>query len=257
MKTIQVGTNEHFGRVVFVISGKGGVGKSTIAANVAASLAARGCKVGMLDADLHGPSQAEMFGAFEAPRIKDGKIQPPIVHDVKLLSSGMLGGRAKAFVWRGPLLRGVLWQFLFDSEWGNLDYLVVDLPPGTGETLIALLSWLRPYAICSVLTPQEVAAADTRRALEMLRELGIKVDLIVENMATFECPHCHTKSPVFTGRGGKTLAEEYEVPVVVRLPLQAALSASGDAGVPTVIGRDPSDPIRMAFDLISDHLTKG
>lgn len=236
-----------FGDVIFVVSGKGGVGKSTVAANLAVSFATEGESVGLLDADLHGPSQSEMFGAFESPRISQGRIQPTRRHGVRLLSSGMLGGKSKAFVWRGPLLRGVLRQFLYDADWGRLNYFIVDLPPGTGETLIALLRWIRPRHIIAVVTPQRVAAADTRRALGMLEGLGLSTAVIVENMATLKCSACGVSSSVFPGSGGLVLAQEYAVAHVARLPLLSAYASSGDEGVPAVINDAAPVAVKDSF----------
>ena len=232
------------GRIILVSSGKGGVGKSMVASNLAVGISKAGTAVGLLDADLHGPSQAEMFNLHSAPRILGGKIEPGYRSGVRILSSGMLGTRAKAFVWKGPLLRGVLRQFLDDTDWGNLDYFIIDLPPGTGETLMALLAYVVPVGVLVVTTPQEVACADTRRTMSMLSQLRLPILAVIENMSDFQCPHCGVSTRIFPGEGGASLAHEFSVPKCIAIPISSALARSSDAGNPFLSQEDEDERIR-------------
>lgn len=229
-----------FGEVIFVISGKGGVGKSTVAANLALGLKEKGHTVGMLDADLHGPSQSVMFNLFSPPQVEDGKMIPPEQYGVKVMSAGMFGDKAKPFVWKGPLLKGVLRQMLKDTEWNKPDYLIVDLPPGTGDTLTILLDYLKPKGAVVVTTPQSVASADTRRLMTMFSTLKLPVLAVVENMSNYECPHCHVPSKIFAGGGGGKLSREFNVQNLIEVPISSSLSLSGDNGKP-LLAAPPAD----------------
>jgi ATP-binding protein involved in chromosome partitioning len=213
-------------QIILVSSGKGGVGKSTIAANLAVALAQRGCRVGLLDADLHGPSVPILFDLQERPRIHNQKIQPLERYGVRLLSVGLLANPAKAFVWRGPLLRGILKQLLRDTEWGELDVLLIDVPPGTGEVYMALFEMVTLDGVVMVTMPQAIVKADVRRSLSMFKVLGVPILALVENMATYTCPHCGVSQRVFPGAGSEDLAAEYGIDLLVQLPLISPQSYS-------------------------------
>ena len=221
---------------VVVLSGKGGVGKSTVAANLAAALALAGRKVGLLDVDVHGPSIVEMLGLRGATLMatEDGRILPVDAGGVKVMSVGLaVEDPDAAIIWRGPMKLGVIQQFLSQVDWGELDYLVVDAPPGTGdEPLTVCQSLPDPLGAIVVTTPQKVAAADVSRSLAFCDQLAFPVVGIVENMSGFVCPHCGERVEVFSSGGAAALAEKYDAPVLGRIPLDPAVCASGDAGVP-------------------------
>ena len=221
---------------VVVLSGKGGVGKSTVAANLAAALALAGRKVGLLDVDVHGPSIVEMLGLRGATLMatEDGRILPVDAGGVKVMSVGLaVEDPDAAIIWRGPMKLGVIQQFLSQVDWGELDYLVVDAPPGTGdEPLTVCQSLPDPLGAIVVTTPQKVAAADVSRSLAFCDQLAFPVVGIVENMSGFVCPHCGERVEVFSTGGAAALAEKYDAPILGRIPLDPAVCASGDAGVP-------------------------
>ncbi len=219
-----------------VLSGKGGVGKSTVAANLAAALALAGRKVGLLDVDVHGPSVTEMLGLRGATLMatEDGRIRPVDADGVKVMSVGLaVEDPDAAIIWRGPMKLGVIQQFLSQVDWGELDYLVVDAPPGTGdEPLTVCQSLPDPLGAIVVTTPQKVAAADVSRSLAFCDQLAFPVVGIVENMSGFVCPHCGERVEIFSSGGAAVLAEKYDAPILGRIPLDPAVCASGDAGVP-------------------------
>ncbi|MBQ9727933.1 MAG: Mrp/NBP35 family ATP-binding protein [Kiritimatiellae bacterium] len=225
-------------RAVVVLSGKGGVGKSTVAANLAAAFARAGKKTGLLDVDVHGPSVVEMFGLRDAAleATEDGTIFPVEAHGVKVMSVGLaVPDPDAAVVWRGPMKIGVIRQFLEQVAWGELDWLVVDAPPGTGDEPLTVCQTL-PEAMARgavvVTTPQRVAAADVSRSLAFCDQLAFPVAGIVENMAGFVCPHCGERFDVFSAGAADSLAAKYDAPVLGRIPLDPRVCASGDAGEP-------------------------
>ena len=235
---------------VVVLSGKGGVGKSTVAANLAAALALAGRKVGLLDVDVHGPSTVEMLGLRGTPLMatEDGRIRPADASGVKTMSVGLaVDDPDAAIVWRGPMKLGVIQQFLSQVDWGELDYLIVDAPPGTGdEPLTVCQSLPDPLGAIVVTTPQKVAAADVSRSLAFCDQLAFPVAGIVENMAGFVCPHCGKRSDVFSSGAADALAAKYDAPVLGRIPLDPRVCASGDAGEP--FAASPADsPVAAAF----------
>ncbi|WP_022798284.1 Mrp/NBP35 family ATP-binding protein [Thermus islandicus] len=234
--------------VVAVASGKGGVGKSTVAANLALALSLEGARVGLLDADLYGPSQAKMLG-LEGRRLQvDGnrKILPLEAHGLKVLSMANLVPPGQALVWRGPILHGTLKQFLEEVNWGELDYLVVDLPPGTGDVQLSLAQLTRVSGGVIVTTPQEVALLDAERAADMFKKLQVPLLGVLENMSHFLCPHCGKPTPIFGEGGGKRLAEKLKVRFLGEVPLTLALRESGDRGLP-VVAQDPEGLEAQAF----------
>lgn len=235
-KKLQANLNKIDRRIV-VMSGKGGVGKSTVAVNLALYLALQGKRVGLLDVDVHGPSVPKMLHLENAEVSLDetGKIIPIEVGGLKVLSIGFfLETPDAAVVWRGPVKIGVIRQFLADAEWGELDYLVVDAPPGTGDEPLTVCQTLgneRTQALI-VTSPQGVAASDVARSLTFCRELGLPVAGIVENFSGFVCPHCGKLTDIFPGGAGEDLAAEYGVPLLAKLPIDPEICRGGDAGTP-------------------------
>jgi ATP-binding protein involved in chromosome partitioning len=222
--------------IVLVASGKGGVGKSTVAANVALALARAGCRVGLLDADMYGPSIPTMFGIRDRPRpTGDGRIGPIERFGVKLMSIGFLTDDDKsAVIWRGPMLQAALLQFLKDVAWGALDYLVVDLPPGTGDVAITMAQRARATGAVIVTTSQAVALADVHKAVSMFRKLDIPILGVVENESYFVCDGCGKRHALFGTGGGQKIAAVAEAPLLGQIPLDVAVRECGDAGTPVV-----------------------
>ncbi|APD10120.1 MULTISPECIES: Mrp/NBP35 family ATP-binding protein [Thermus] len=241
--------------VVAVASGKGGVGKSTVAANLALALSREGAKVGLLDADLYGPSQAKMFG-LEGQRLKvdqNRKILPLEAYGIRVLSMANLVPPGQAMVWRGPILHGTLKQFLEEVNWGELDYLVVDLPPGTGDVQLSLAQLTKVSGGVIVTTPQEVALIDAERAADMFKKVQVPILGVVENMSAFLCPHCGKPTPIFGEGGGRRLAEKLKARFLGEIPLTLSLRESGDQGMPVVV-KDPEGLEAQAFRKAAQEL---
>ena len=234
------------GRVLAVSSGKGGVGKSTVAANLAASLAQAGQRVGLMDGDIYGPNIPRMFGVNEKPEVKGGRIIPLEAHGVKLMSLGLMVERDAAAIWRGPIIMKIITQFLRDVDWGSLDYFIVDLPPGTGDAQLSLVQAVQVRAAVIVTTPQEMATGDALRGAKMFERVNVPVLGIVENMSYFACPHCGERTEVFLKGGGQKLADELGVPLLGQIPLQAGMTDSADSGKPIVIAA-PDSPAAKAL----------
>ena len=226
--------------IIGVGSGKGGVGKSTVAANLACALAMSGARVGLLDADIYGPSVPTMFGIHEQPQVQDKKLQPPTAHGVKLMSMGFLIDRDQPVVWRGPMLMGALRQFLTDVAWGELDYLLVDLPPGTGDIQLTLAQSVKLAGAVVVSTPQAVALADVRRSVAMFAKVNVPMFGIVENMSDFVCPKCGHVEPIFGHGGAEDEASILGMPFLGRIPLEPGVRVAGDVGTPVVISHPDS-----------------
>ena len=196
---------------VAVASGKGGVGKSTVATNMAISLANAGAKVGLMDADAYGPSIPTMMGIQERPRTSpERKLVPLVRHNIKLMSIGFMVPEEQAMIWRGPMLHSAIRQFLSDVDWGELDYLIIDLPPGTGDVALTLTQAIPLTGAVIVTTPQDVALADVRRGVAMFERLGVPILGVIENMSYFLCPHCNEKTEIFSANGGKNTSEKYK-----------------------------------------------
>lgn len=224
--------------VIAVSSGKGGVGKSMVSSNLAVALARRGLKVGLMDADIYGPNIPLMFGETRRPRVVGEKgserIEPLEAHGVKLMSLGFLLDKEQPAIMRGPLISGILKQFLEQVEWGELDVMVVDMPPGTGDAQLSLVQTIDLDGAVMVTTPQEVATGDVRRGIKMFERVNTRVLGIVENMSGFICPDCNTVHDIFGRGGGEALAEEMGLPFLGRVPLDPAVRDAGDQGTPTV-----------------------
>lgn len=243
-------------RVVAVASGKGGVGKSTVSANVAHALAAKGFAVGLLDADIYGPSQQLMMGANQEPMGDENGIYPvEAPGGVKVMSFGFLVDPDQPVIWRGPMLQKALEQFFGDVYWGELDYLIVDLPPGTGDVSLTLCQNVPLAGTVIVTTPQDVALIDARKGLHMFTKLDTRVLGIVENMSGFECPECGHMEHVFGSGGGVKTAEELGLPLLGSVPLDPAIVTGGDTGAPVVRER-PDSPSAKAFTEIADKIAE-
>jgi ATP-binding protein involved in chromosome partitioning len=246
--TLPEGALAQVKNVICIGSGKGGVGKSSVTANLAAALAAQGKRVGVLDADVWGYSQPRMLGlGAERPRVNgERKLVPLSAHDgIKVMSIGFFVEQDAAVVWRGPMLHKALQQFLEDVEWGELDYLLIDLPPGTGDVSMTLAQLLPQAKFLIVTTPQPVAQKVARRSAEMASKLKLEIAGVIENMSAFVTPEGE-RYPIFGEGGGQLLAEELEVPLVAKVPLTLALREQSDAGVPLVFS-NPDDPAAQAL----------
>jgi ATP-binding protein involved in chromosome partitioning len=228
--------------VVAVASGKGGVGKSTVAANLALALKAEGAAVGLLDADIYGPSQVRMLGLQGRPESPDGKrIEPKIGHGLQAMSIGLMIEEDTAMIWRGPMATQALQQMLGDTNWSDLDYLIVDLPPGTGDIQLTLCQRIPVSGAVIVTTPQDIALLDAKKALKMFEKVKVPVLGIVENMATHVCSHCGHEEHVFGEGGGARMAAQYGVPLLGSLPLDIRIREQADGGTPTVAAMPDSD----------------
>lgn len=222
--------------VLAVASAKGGVGKSTVAVNLALALADEGAQAGLLDADIYGPSQPRMLGLTGRPQSRDGKrLEPLAAFGLKVMSAGFLVDAATPMIWRGPMVTQALTQLLTATNWGRLDYLVVDMPPGTGDIQLTLAQRVPVAGAVVVTTPQEIAVADARKAIGMFRKVEVPVLGIVENMAGFRCPNCGEVTEIFGGGGGMRLAAEAEVGLLGRIPLDPRIQRAADGGRPSVI----------------------
>ena len=227
-------------RILAIGSGKGGVGKSTVSSNLAVALARQGRKVGLLDADIYGPSQPRMMGINRRPASPDGKTIIPLhAHGVTLMSIGFMMEEGKAVVWRGPMLMGALQQMLGQVEWGELDVLIVDLPPGTGDVQLTLCTKSELTGAIVVSTPQDVALIDARKALDMFATLKTPVLGLIENMSVFVCPDCGASHEIFGQGGVKAEAEKLGVPLLGALPIDLETRLAGDGGTPVAAGEGP------------------
>jgi ATP-binding protein involved in chromosome partitioning len=236
--------------VILVGAGKGGVGKSTVSVNLAAALAQHGAKVGLLDADFYGPSIPMMTGITERPVSPDGKsLNPMVAHGMKVMSIGFLVEADQALIWRGPMLHGALMQLIRDVNWGELDYLILDLPPGTGDVALTLSQSVRAAGAVLVTTPQDVALADVVRAKQMFDRVHIPVLGIVENMSQFICPHCEKPTAIFHHGGGRKAAEAFGVPFLGEIPLELRVREGGDKGVPVVRSHPESIEARAFVEM--------
>ena len=242
--------------IVAVSSAKGGVGKSTVAVNLACALAAGGRRVGLVDADVYGPSVPMMLGTDARPRVTPAKrILPVEAHGLKLVSMAFFLDEKSPVIWRGPIVMGIVRQFLRDVEWGALDVLVVDLPPGTGDAPLTLVQQVPLSGAVVVTTPQDVALLDVARGIAMFRQVSTPVLGVVENMSGYVCPACGTEDPVFGAGGAETLATRTGVPLLARIPIVPAIREGGDAGLPLVLA-DPGHPASAVFRALAGRVAE-
>jgi len=234
--------------IIAVAAGKGGVGKSTVSTNLAAALSRLGAQVGIMDADVYGPSIPQMMGPPQEPAGTEAgnRIVPAIHYDMKVISIGFFVERGGAVIWRGPMVHKLLQQFIEDVEWGELDYLVVDLPPGTGDAQLSLSQLLPISGALMVTTPQEVSVIDVEKALGMWKRVEVPVLGLVENMSGFVCPSCGHHEEIFLRGGGRKLAAREGIPFLGEIPLEVAVSRGGDSGMPVVLSA-PESPIAKSF----------
>lgn len=254
--------NRSLGRIknkILVMSGKGGVGKSTVAVNLALGLAARGHKVGLMDVDLHGPDVCRMLNLNDQPSVADektGLVAPLECRGVKVVSlESLMQDRDEAIIWRGPLKIGVIRQFIADMDWGELDYLVVDAPPGTGDEPLSVAQNIPGVQALVVTTPQEVALADVRKSINFCKTVNMPVVGLVENMSGFVCPHCGETADIFGSGGGKRTAEDFDLPFLGAVPMDARVASGGDAGAP-FLSSDADSPAVAAFAAVVDQVEK-
>ena len=236
--------------LVAIASGKGGVGKTTVAVNVALALAKLGHQVGLLDADVYGPNVPIMLGTTQEPlATMDKRMIPVEVQGLKMISMGLLSPADKPMIWRGPMLHSVITQFLRNVQWGDLDYLVIDLPPGTGDVQLTLIQTVAVTGAVVVTTPSTVAIADVRKAIEMFRQVNVEVLGVVENMSTFACPHCGKPVDIFGhGEGAKT-AQAYGVPVLGEIEIDPRIRIGGDTGQPVALLGENAIGAKSMFDV--------
>jgi len=222
------------------------VGKSTVAANLAVALRLTGLEVGLIDADIYGPNIPIMMGVTEPPEKEGEKIRPAEGHGVKVMSMGFFVPEETPVVWRGPMVHGAIQQFFRDVLWGKLDYLLIDLPPGTGDVQLTLSQLVPLTGAITVTTPQEVALHDVRKGIMMFKKVNVPILGVIENMSYHVCSHCGERSEIFSHGGGERAAEKFEVPFLGRIPLDTAIRQGGDMGMPIVIA-DPSSPQAKVF----------
>jgi ATP-binding protein involved in chromosome partitioning len=236
-------------KLIAIGSGKGGVGKSTLAANLAIALARAGKKVGLIDADIYGPSQPKLLGSDAKPEAEGDRLIPVAAHGLHFLSLGQLVSAGHALAWRGPMATGALAR-LVEADWGDAEFLIVDLPPGTGDVQLSLIQRAKPDGALIVSTPQDLSLIDATRAIDLFRKTKVPVLGIVENMAGYACPHCGTSSDPFGSGGAETAARELGVPFLGRLPLSLKLREDSDAGTPATDGADAEAFAQLAQTLL-------
>jgi ATP-binding protein involved in chromosome partitioning len=235
--------------IIAVGSGKGGVGKTTLAVNLAIALSKLGHKVGLLDADVYGPNVPLMLGTSAQPKmLADNHIEPLQVHGLKVISVGFLNPGDKPLIWRGPMLHSIIRQFLGSVEWGQLEYLVVDLPPGTGDVALSLIQTVPLTGAIVVSTPSDVALQDARKAIEMFRQMKVDVVGMVENMSYFICPHCHQQTDIFSRGGAEKTAAQFGVAYLGEIQLDPSIREAGDSGQPAVLKGENSTPAKSLYD---------
>ena len=237
--------------ILLVGSGKGGVGKSTVAVNLAAALKTGGAEVGIMDADIYGPSVPAMLGISGVPKIDNEKMIPITGHGIKTMSIGFLTREEDALIWRGPILHKVLTQFVEDVNWGHLDWLVVDLPPGTGDVQISLAHLIKANGALMVTTPQDIAFRDVRRASTMFDKVEVPIFGLVENMAYFICPKCGERTEIFPGKhpDKRFISDGLYIETLARIPIEPAIANSGEAGEPIVLAEPDSDTAKQFMEL--------
>ena len=238
---------------IAISSGKGGVGKSTVSATLAVALTQLGAKVGLMDADIYGPNIPIIMGTGKALKQEGGKLIPAESHGVKLMSMGYLVPEDQAIVWRGPMIHGAIQQFLRDVDWGELDYLLVDLPPGTGDAQLSISQLVPLTGAVIVTTPQAVALHDSRKGLAMFQKVNVPLLGMIENMSYFACPHCNERTEIFSHGGGRKAAEQLKTPFLGEIPIDPSVREGGDKGVPILIDQ-PDSKTSEAFRMIAKAL---
>ena len=260
--TASVSTRGGFGKqgipgvrnILAVGAGKGGVGKTTTSVNLAVALAQQGARVGLLDGDVYGPNTPQMLGISSAPEmVGDKGIKPPEAYGIKVISMGMLVPPDQPVIWRGPMLHGAIQQFMRDVLWGELDYLVVDLPPGTGDVALSMAQSVPMSGAVVVTTPQGVAVSDVRKAVGMFRQLNIPILGVIENMSYFVCSHCDERTEIFGTGGGKRMGEELDIPFLGEVPIDTRVRSGGDEGKP-IVDAAPDAPAAQAFVSLSSRV---
>ncbi|MEO7502837.1 MAG: Mrp/NBP35 family ATP-binding protein [Gemmatimonadaceae bacterium] len=244
----------NLGNIIAISSGKGGVGKSTVASNLAIALARLGARVGLMDADIYGPNIPRMMGVDDQPVVENQKIIPLEAHGVKVMSLGFMIERDQPAIWRGPIIMKIITQFVRDVAWGQLDFFLVDLPPGTGDAQLSLVQATRVAGALIVTTPQEVAIGDALRGAKMFQRVDVPVLGVIENMSWLECAHCGERTFLFGSGGGARLAVELGVPLLGQIPLYGPVLAGGDAGMPIVVG-EPSSPAAIELTKTAERVS--
>jgi len=240
-------------RIIAVFSGKGGVGKSTISVNLAVALAQQGARVGLFDADVHGPNIPNLMGVREQPIVKDGKLVPIFKYGVHMMSIGLLVGGGDPLIWRGPMISKAINELLESTAWPELDYLIADMPPGTGDAQLGLAQDVTLSGAIAVTTPQEVALSDVRRGIGAFQKLNVSIVGLIENMAYYVCPQCGHREYIFGQGGGAAESQRQNIPLLGQIPLDPKLRKLGDEGVPIVIA-EPSGPAAQEFTKIAETL---
>ncbi len=238
---------------IAVASGKGGVGKTTVSVNLAVALAQTGAKVGLLDADIYGPNVPMMMGVNGKLGGRNNKIAPLERYNVEMVSVGFISQGDAAIIWRGPLVGRMIQQFLQDVDWGELDYLIIDLPPGTGDAQLTLTQSLPLTGAVVVSTPQDVALSDAKKGINMFKKVEVPVLGLVENMSYFVCPHCHERTEIFDHGGAEKASKDFDVPFLGEIPLDIKIRVGGDIGEPIVIA-EPKSPVAQAFKKIAESV---
>jgi ATP-binding protein involved in chromosome partitioning len=234
--------------IVAVGSGKGGVGKTTLSVNLALALARSGYKVGLLDGDVYGPNVPLMLGTSASPKVlAENRIEPLSVHGLKVISVGFLNPGDKPLIWRGPMLHSIIRQFLGSVEWGQLDYLIIDLPPGTGDVALSLVQTVPLTGAIVVSTPSDVALQDARKAIEMFRQVKVDIVGLVENMSYFVCPHCHHEVDIFSKGGGARTAQQFGIAFLGGVELDPDIRVAGDTGNPAVLAGEDSPHAKSLY----------
>ena len=235
--------------IIAVGSGKGGVGKTTLAVNLAIALEKMGHKVGLLDADIYGPNVPLMLGVSAQPKVLgDNRIEPLEAHGLKVISVGFLNPGDKPLIWRGPMLHSIIRQFLGSVVWGSLDYLVVDLPPGTGDVALSLIQTVPLTGAIVVSTPSDVSLQDARKAIEMFRQMKVDIVGMVENMSYFVCPHCHQQTDIFSRGGAEKTASQFGAAFLGEVQLDPGIRQAGDAGQPAVLAGENTSHAKSLFE---------
>lgn len=238
--------------VIAVASGKGGVGKSTVTINLAMALSQKGARVGVLDADIYGPSLPLMMGIQDRPQMDGDRVLPVEKNGVKMISMGFLVPENQPVIWRGPMVHGALMQFMNQVQWGELDYLLIDMPPGTGDAQLTISQSAPLSGVVIVTTPQEVSLLDARRGLMMFQNVKVPVLGVIENMSGFLCSHCQETTHIFRKGGGEKIAQEMKVPLLGALPIDPRLAEGGDAGTPTVVAHPEAEVSKIYQKIAGD-----